>query len=161
MNNTRKQSTKQEKSVAKQINGRITPNSGATDFIKGDVRSDIFLVECKTTDKPFYSLPFSVWGKIYREAVKDGLRIPLMCIDIQGKRCYICESVLCDYLCLLDPTAARMLQNAPTAGQRQFRICGNLEFVVNSTERNKYELAVVPEYEFMNYVLPRIIGETK
>lgn len=47
-------SSRQEKSVAKAINGRTTPNSGATLTVKGDVISgDMrgFLYECKTCTK--------------------------------------------------------------------------------------------------------------
>lgn len=45
---TRFYSNKQEKQVAKAIGGRQTINSGATNFSKGDVQSDLFLIECKT-----------------------------------------------------------------------------------------------------------------
>ena len=46
--NTRKYSSKQEKIVAKSLQGRVQPNSGATPFMKGDVVTDNWLVECKT-----------------------------------------------------------------------------------------------------------------
>ena len=45
---TRHYSDKQEKAVAKAINGKQTANSGATVWSKGDVTSDLFLMECKT-----------------------------------------------------------------------------------------------------------------
>lgn len=45
---TRYYSKKQEKSVAKTIGGKTTANSGATPYSKGDVRSEKFLIECKT-----------------------------------------------------------------------------------------------------------------
>ena len=48
---TRHFSAKQEKSVAKAIGGRQTPNSGATPWQKGDVLTkgaNGFLIECKT-----------------------------------------------------------------------------------------------------------------
>lgn len=45
---TRFYSNKQEKSVAKAIGGKQVSNSGATDFNKGDVTTDLFLLECKT-----------------------------------------------------------------------------------------------------------------
>lgn len=41
-------SQRQEKEVAKIINGKCTANSGATSFFKGDVISEDFLVEAKT-----------------------------------------------------------------------------------------------------------------
>ena len=45
---TRFYSNKQEKRVAKVVDGRQTANSGATPFYKGDVTTDLFLLECKT-----------------------------------------------------------------------------------------------------------------
>lgn len=84
----KRSSKKQEDRVAKELSGRVTPASGALWGAKGDVRNDVFLVECKTTGERFYTLTFNTWDKIYREAIKDGLRIPVMCIDLEngGKR---------------------------------------------------------------------------
>ena len=48
---TRWYSNKQEKQVAKAVGGRKTANSGATDFVKGDVVIDQWLLECKTCTK--------------------------------------------------------------------------------------------------------------
>ena len=48
---TRFYSSRQEKQVAKTINGKQTANSGATNFSKGDVTTDKFLIECKTVCK--------------------------------------------------------------------------------------------------------------
>lgn len=45
---TRFYSDKQEKKVARAVGGKQTPNSGSTPFIKGDVLTDQFLIECKT-----------------------------------------------------------------------------------------------------------------
>ena len=45
---TRFYSNKQEKKVAKAIGGKQVSNSGATAFNKGDVTTDLFLLECKT-----------------------------------------------------------------------------------------------------------------
>ena len=85
----KKKSQLQEKSVAKDLEAKTVIASGALWGSKGDVRHDEFLVECKTTEKPFYSLTMKVWEKIEKEAVKDGLRIPLMCVDVNdGKDRY-------------------------------------------------------------------------
>lgn len=46
---TRYYSNKQEKKVAKAIGGKQVVNSGATTFYKGDVVTDNWLIECKTT----------------------------------------------------------------------------------------------------------------
>lgn len=48
---TRYYSSKQEKKVAKEVNGTTQINSGATPFYKGDVISANFLIECKTCTK--------------------------------------------------------------------------------------------------------------
>ena len=50
---TRYFSSNQEQYIAKLLGGQQTPNSGATDFIKGDVRikSASMLCECKTCIK--------------------------------------------------------------------------------------------------------------
>ena len=83
MKTVKRRSQKQEKSVAKKFNARPTLASGALWFSKGDVRNEKFLIECKTTEKDFYSLTSKVWEKIEDEAVKDHMRIPLMVIDLK------------------------------------------------------------------------------
>ena len=50
-NSTRYYSGRQEKKVAKAVNGRKTANSGATAFSKGDVVTTDWLIECKTKTK--------------------------------------------------------------------------------------------------------------
>lgn len=80
----KKKSQLQEKSVAKDLEAKTVIASGALWGSKGDVRHDEFLVECKTTEKPYYSLTMKVWEKIEKEATRDGLRIPLMCVDINN-----------------------------------------------------------------------------
>lgn len=45
---TRYFSARQEKAVAKAVNGRQTANSGATPWQKSDVLSEQFAIECKT-----------------------------------------------------------------------------------------------------------------
>lgn len=49
--NTRKYSKNQEKRVAKKLGGKVSSNSGATMFYKGDVSTQQFLIECKTATK--------------------------------------------------------------------------------------------------------------
>lgn len=80
----KKKSQLQEKSVAKDLNAKTVVASGALWGSKGDVRHDNLLVECKTTEKPFYSLSMQIWEKIEKEAIKDGLRVPVMCIDLNN-----------------------------------------------------------------------------
>lgn len=80
--NTKVASKKQEKRIAKEMNARVTVASGALDFQKADVRNDRYLVEAKTTEKSFYPLSLSTWEKIEDQALHDGIRIPVMCIDL-------------------------------------------------------------------------------
>lgn len=80
--NVKKKSQIQERSVAKDLNAETVIASGALWGSKGDVRSDKLLVECKTTDKSWYSLSLPIWKKIEQEAIHDGLRIPVMCIEV-------------------------------------------------------------------------------
>ena len=82
--NARKKSQLQEKSVAKEFNAKTVIASGSLWFADSDVRSDKFLIECKTTDKDYYSLTAKVWEKIENEATLDHLRTPLMAIDIES-----------------------------------------------------------------------------
>ncbi len=54
--NTRQYSKKQENRVAKRLGGKVSSNSGATGFYKGDIRTDDFLIECKTATKEVKSV---------------------------------------------------------------------------------------------------------
>lgn len=85
MKTVKRRSQKQEKSVAKDFNAKVTVASGALWGAKGDVRNDKFLIECKTTEKDYYPLTASVWEKIEEEATRDRGRIPLMIIDLEDK----------------------------------------------------------------------------
>lgn len=85
MKTVKKRSQKQEKSVARDFNAKVTIASGALWGMKADVRSDKFLIECKTTEKDYYPLTAKVWEKIEQEAIRDHMRIPLMAIDLEDK----------------------------------------------------------------------------
>jgi hypothetical protein len=152
----RKKSQQQEKSVAKQLSGRVIIASGATDFAKGDVRTDVFLIECKTTARSSYILHITAWEKIMYEALKGRLRIPLMCVDIQDKRCYICETALCGDL-LLTHEYAPLYASAFPLSNRQYMICGDPQIIIYSADKKRYELAVVPKNLFESYVLKGIL----
>lgn len=69
---TRYYSKLQESKVAKVLGGKPTPNSGATKYIKGDVKSSNWLLECKTCMAPKQS--FSIkkdWLKGIQEEAKQ------------------------------------------------------------------------------------------
>ena len=84
--NTKVASKKQEKRIAKEMNAKVTVASGALEFQKADVRDDMFLVEAKTTEKEFYPLNIKTWDKISDQALHDGMRIPVMCLDLDDGR---------------------------------------------------------------------------
>ena len=89
MKTVKRRSQKQEKSVAKKFNARVTAASGALWGMKGDVRSDKYLIECKTTEKDYYTLTAKVWEKIQEEAIQDHMRTPLMVIDLKDTDRYV------------------------------------------------------------------------
>lgn len=78
----------QEKRVAEKINGRVQIASGALDE-KGDVKSEHFLIECKTTGKTSYPFHCDVWNKIRAEAYKVG-KCPVLHVYVRdGKGFYV------------------------------------------------------------------------
>lgn len=83
---TRFYSSRQEKTISKNINANTTPNSGATRFIKGDVISDNFLVEAKTCTKEQQS--FSIkkeWlTKLKEEAFAMGKSYYALAFNFDG-----------------------------------------------------------------------------
>lgn len=71
---TRYYSSRQEKQVAKAIDGKVNRNSGAAPFCAGDVIKENILIECKTTTKPVasFSIKKTVLEKIKQEAFEMG-----------------------------------------------------------------------------------------
>lgn len=78
----KKRSQRQERDVAKTLGGNTVVASGAKWFADSDVRSDKFLVECKTTKHHYFNVTQALWEKILLEANRDHGRIPLMVIDL-------------------------------------------------------------------------------
>lgn len=80
---TRFYSSKQEKQIAKAINGRTVSNSGATPFMKGDVTSDLFLIEAKTkvADSKSFSIKKEWIEKIKEEAFAMDRPYSALCFD--------------------------------------------------------------------------------
>jgi hypothetical protein len=62
---TKQKSLEQEERVAKLFGGRRTPQSGGGKWKKGDVLTDLFLIECKTTitEKPSYTIKKEILEK--------------------------------------------------------------------------------------------------
>ena len=92
---TRFYSDRQEKTVAKKIQGKQTSNSGATPFQKGDVVTDNWLVECKTstTEKSSFSIKRDWLDKNKEEAFAMGKDYNALCFDFgdNGERYYVID----------------------------------------------------------------------
>lgn len=82
-------SKKQEKRVAKRFRGSVTPASGAMAKWKGDVNTELFLVECKVTGHGSRSLKYDELEKIENEANALG-KIPLLVVGLyDGTKEYV------------------------------------------------------------------------
>lgn len=99
--NTRKYSKTQEKRVAKGLGGKVNANSGATGFYKGDVRTDKFLIECKTTTKEVKSVSIKKdWlNKLKEEKFAMGKEQMALGFDFgDGEDYFIISSQLMEWL---------------------------------------------------------------
>ena len=61
-----------ERQVAKELGGRRVTGSGCVDSLKGDVKTDDFLLEMKSTSSKSFILPKDIVSKICREAREAG-----------------------------------------------------------------------------------------
>ena len=95
---TRFYSNRQEKAVAKAVQGKQVVNSGATKFSKGDVVADNWLIECKTctSAKASFSIKKEWLDKNKQEAFSMNKLYDALCFDYgdNGKRYYIIEEKL-------------------------------------------------------------------
>lgn len=95
MKPTRWYSNRQEKAVAKSVGGRQTSNSGATDFAKGDVTTDKWLLECKTatSEKQSFSIKREWLRKNKEEAFAMGKEYNALVFDFgdNGDRYYVID----------------------------------------------------------------------
>jgi hypothetical protein len=80
---TKEKSVKQEKRLAKELNGRTTPGSGSGS-IKGDVLTREELVEAKTTAKSQYTLKFLDLRELELNADRAGKR-PVFIIEVENE----------------------------------------------------------------------------
>ena len=99
--NTRKYSSKQEKRVAKDIGGKVTSNSGATRFYKGDISTDSMLIECKTktTTSKSVSIKKEWLGKLKEERFAMGKSYSSLAFDFgDGEDYFIIDKKLMQIL---------------------------------------------------------------
>lgn len=87
---TRYYSDKQETTVAKIMSGSKIPNSGATPFVKGDVMTSDWLIECKTcmTPKQSFSIKKNWLLKNKEEAFAMGKHFNCLCFDFGNEDRY-------------------------------------------------------------------------
>lgn len=98
-------SEKQEKIIAKELGGKVTPNSGGLRTVsswKGDINTDTEKLECKITNSNKYTLKFSDLSKIRSYAIKYN-RDPVFLFEFASgeyKDKYVClfESNSCEPL---------------------------------------------------------------
>lgn len=97
MRPTRWYSNRQEKTIAKQIQGKQVANSGATAFNKGDVTTDLFLIEAKTctTERKTFTLHKEWFKKNEEEAFAMGKPYNAVAVDFgDGEQHYIISEKL-------------------------------------------------------------------
>jgi hypothetical protein len=80
-----KRSKLQERRAAASYGGSTTPGSGSGWIRKADVRTDHFLIECKTTTKESYSLKFADLDKLCKQALTDD-KVPVFEIEYAGHK---------------------------------------------------------------------------
>lgn len=91
---TRFFSDRQEKAVAKAVGGKQVSNSGATAFNKGDVRTNDWLIECKTctTEKKSFSIKKEWIEKNQEEAFAMNKDYNALAFDFgDGRNYYIVD----------------------------------------------------------------------
>lgn len=156
--NYKKISRKQEKSVADEVEGKTVIASGALWGFKGDVRTDKWLIECKTTEKDYYTVTAKVWEKIAKEALKDHCREPMLVIDLHNnpKERYVC---FWQYLIDMDHTPGWLLDRIEyTAGEgSQFRFYGipkhsvSMVSFLNSKKSAYHSVVIMRMKDFIRY----------
>lgn len=103
---TKKVSVAQEERVAKLFSGQRTPQSGGGKWKKGDVLSQDFLVECKTslTPKPSYSIKRNILDKADEERREMGKSFYALAFTFGDTE---------DYFVVNKHTMAYLLSNIP------------------------------------------------
>jgi Cdc6-like AAA superfamily ATPase len=71
---------KEEFKDAEDFDGKVTPRSGGFWAFPGDVKSEMFLIDKKTTKKS-YRITKTIWRKVKREAI-NSMRTPLLSVLI-------------------------------------------------------------------------------
>jgi hypothetical protein len=72
---------KKESKDADEFGGRVTPRSGGMWSFPGDVKTEHFLIDAKTTNHKSFSITASMWRKLYAQALKSQ-RLPCLSIEL-------------------------------------------------------------------------------
>jgi len=75
---------RKEKETAKELGGRLTPNSGATPGFGGDFFLGDWLVEHKTSTDNSFRVSVDMMNKIDKEACKQ-MKKPMLIVELKGK----------------------------------------------------------------------------
>jgi hypothetical protein len=97
----KKQWQKKESKDAEEFGGRVTPRSGGMWSFPGDVKTDDFLIDAKTTDKKSYSLTVETWRKLYSQALKSQ-RLPLLSIQLVKENVEVVVLDKNDFIAILE-----------------------------------------------------------
>lgn len=99
---TRYYSGRQERKVSKALNGKLVANSGAGKFVAGDILTDNFLIECKTTLTPKKSFAIKKeWLEKNRQemfAMNKSYNALAFNFEPDGKNYYVIDEKLFKYL---------------------------------------------------------------
>lgn len=90
-----------EKRDAKTSGGKVTPRSGGLWFAPGDVKSNDFLIDSKTTDKNRFSVTKKMWKKIYKEALLER-KMPMLSAQFGDENIEIVVLSKDDFFTLFD-----------------------------------------------------------
>ncbi len=84
----KKRSQKQEKKIAKAVDGKVTPASGAIPFWKNDVHSEYWHIEAKYTDKNSYAINKKMLDTLTKEAQKNW-KLPSLVVEFSPREIYV------------------------------------------------------------------------
>lgn len=80
---------KQELQTAKRYKGKVQPSSGGKWGLPGDVKTEKWLIDDKTTIHNSYSIKNTVWEKICNEAIMEQ-RLPVLKVTLGDGTSFVC-----------------------------------------------------------------------
>lgn len=86
----RKPWQKHERDVAELVDGRLTPGSGNKPMHKGDVKNDMFMIECKSSKHRSLSIKLEWLEKISEEALCRN-RFPMVQLRFDSNCASTCD----------------------------------------------------------------------